>query len=273
MKKSSFIIDLVIVPLLLLCSFAYGAEQPTPLPPASCMSFLPFGAPTAKPNTATICRTAYMVNHDPVAKIPVWVAYSLQPATAISCLPRDDAFAPDMSLAKGQRAELVDYQKSGYDQGHLANNADMSVSAQAAKESFLLSNMSPQLPGVNRGIWKQLESSVRAWAFNQKHAMTVYAGDIWTSQSKTIGPDKVVVPDYLWKVVVDQTTRKSVAYLFPHKEGLDATNLAPFQVTVADIEKATGLVIPVPDAKNIKNAFPAADLNAVTNAKKAACKS
>ena len=259
--------------IALMSSQCEAADQAAPLPPASCMAFLPFGAPTAKPNTTTICRSAYMVNHDPVAKIPVWVAYSLQPATAISCLPRDDAFAPDNSIPKGQRAELVDYQKSGYDQGHLANNADMSISAQAAKESFLLSNMSPQLPGVNRGIWKQLESSVRAWTFNQKHNLTVYAGDIWTSTSKTIGPDKVVVPDYLWKVVIDQSTKKSVAFIFPHKEGLDATNLAPFQTTVAAVEKATGLVIPVPDDKNTKNALPPADLNAVTNAKKAACKS
>ncbi|NBX88049.1 MAG: DNA/RNA non-specific endonuclease, partial [Bacteroidetes bacterium] len=27
-----------------------------------------------------------------------------------------------------------------------------------------MSNMSPQLPNLNRGVWKQLESTVRAWA-------------------------------------------------------------------------------------------------------------
>jgi endonuclease G len=257
----------------LMASNVKAAEQAPPLPFDHCAKMLPYGAPSVTNNTKTICRTGYLVNHDPIAKIPVWVAYTMQPATAISCLPRDDAFAPDQDIPKGLRAELVDYQKSGYDQGHLAPNADMSFSAQAAKESFLLSNMSPQLPGVNRGIWKQLESSVRAWSFNQKHPVTVYAGDIWTIKSKTIGPDKVVVPDFLWKVVIDQTTNKSLAFIFPHVEGLNATNLAPFQTTVADVEKATGLVIPVPDAKNIKNPIPPADLNAVTNAKKAACKS
>jgi endonuclease G len=256
----------------LLAFKANAAEQVAPLPPASCMAFLPYGAPTAKQNTTTICRSAYMVNHDPVAKIPVWVAYTIQPATAISCLPRDDAFAPDMSLPKGQRAELVDYQKSGYDQGHLAPNADMSVSAQAAKESFLLSNMSPQLPGVNRGVWKQLESSVRAWTYTTKHPLTVYAGDIWPpANARAIGPNKVVVPDVLWKVVVDNTTKQSLAFMFPNREGL-ATDIKPFQVSVADIEKATGLVIPVPDNKMIKNPVPIADLNAVTTAKKTACK-
>ena len=258
--------------LLISSPYALGAEQAAPLPPTSCLSFLPYGAPTAKPTTSTICRSAYMVNHDPVAKIPVWVAYTIQPATAISCLPRDDAFAPDNSLPKGKRAELVDYQKSGYDQGHLAPNADMSVSVQAAKESFILSNISPQLPGVNRGVWKQLESSVRAWTYTTKHPLTVYAGDIWApSNAKAIGPNKVVVPDVLWKVIVDNTTKQSLAFMFPNREGL-ATDIRPFQVSVSDVEKATGLIIPVPDNKMIKNPVPNADLNAVIIAKKTACK-
>ena len=251
---------------------AYGAEQLAPLPLQTCMAQLPYGAPTAKPNTTTICHLGFMVNHDPVGKIPHWVGYTLQPATSISCIPRDDAFAPDASLPKGKRAELADYHKSGYDQGHLASNADMSFSAQGARQSFLLSNMSPQLPGVNRGVWKQLESSVRAWTYTTKHPMTIYSGDIWTAQSKTIGPNKVVVPDTLFKIIVDNTTKQSYAFLVPNREGLN-TDIAAFQVSVADVEKASGLVIPVPDNKMFKNKLPATDLNLVTTAKKAACKS
>lgn len=264
---------LILTALIGLLSFeAKAVDQPDPMPFDHCMKMLPYGVPQTTTNTKTICRTGYLVNHDTIAKIPTWVAYSMQPSTPISCLPRDDAFAPDQALSKGLRAELVDYQKSGYDQGHIAPNADMSFSEQAARESFLLSNMSPQLPSVNRGIWKQLESSVRAWSYTQKHAVSVYAGNIWTHKSKTIGPNKVVVPDYLWKVVIDHTTNKAVAFLFPHVDGLQATDIAPFQVTVAQIEKATGLTIPAPGDKNIKNPLPKADLNAVTAAKKAACK-
>ena len=250
---------------------ATAADQAAPLPIQNCIVQLPYGAPTAKPNTATICRNGYMVNHDPVGKIPHWVAYTMQPATAVSCIPRDDAFAPDNAIPKGQRAELIDYNKSGYDQGHLASNADMSFSADGARQSFLLSNMSPQLPGVNRGVWKQLESSVRAWTFTSKHPVTVYSGDIWTAQSKTIGPNKVVVPDFLFKVVVDNVTRISYAFIVPNREGLN-TDIAPFQVSVSDVERATGFVIPVPDNKLMKNKLPATDLNAVTAAKKTACK-
>ena len=261
--------------LFLFCiasSYAIGADQAAPLPMQTCMAQLPYGAPAAPTGSTTLCRLGYMVNHDPIAKIPNWVAYTMQPATAVSFVPRDDAFAPDMALLKGQRAELVDYVKSGYDQGHLASNADMSFSAEGAKQSFILSNMSPQLPGVNRGVWKQLESSVRAWTFTTKHPLTIYSGDIWDkANAKTIGPNKVVVPGVLFKVVVDNNTKTSYAFLIPNREGLN-TDIAPFQVSVADVEKATGYTIPVPDNKMLKNKLPATDLNAITVAKKAACK-
>jgi endonuclease G len=259
------------ITLLSIATFSMAAEQPAPLPLTACIKLVPYGTPVSFPNTNTVCRTGYLLNHDPVAKIPHWVAYTLTPAQAISCLPRDDAFASDQSLPKGQRAELFDYQKSGYDQGHIANNADMSFSEQAAMESFILSNMSPQLPGLNRGVWKLLESSVRSWAYQYKHSYTVYAGDIWSASSKTIGPNKVVVPDYLYKIVIDNNTKQSIAFIFPQREGL-GNNLTAFQVTVTDVEKATGYSIPVPDSKMIKNPIPATDFKTITEDKKKQCK-
>ena len=57
-----------------------------------------------------------------------------------------------------------DYLKSGYDKGHLAPAADMKYSTTTMKESFYFSNMSPQKPEFNRGIWKELEEQVRNWA-------------------------------------------------------------------------------------------------------------
>jgi endonuclease G len=55
----------------------------------------------------------------------------------------------------------IDYEKSGYDRGHLAPAADMGFSKITMAESFYYSNMSPQVPGFNRGIWKQLEEQTR----------------------------------------------------------------------------------------------------------------
>jgi len=265
MKK--FLISL----LLLIPSFAFGADQQPPKPIASCAAQTPYGLPSTVAGHPVVCRTAYVLEHDPVAKIPNWVAWTLTPDHAIGCVVRTDAFAADQSLPATARSTPQDYAGSGYDQGHLANDADMSWDPQVEHESFLMSNMSPQLPNVNRGTWKSLESASRAWVYSTKHPFTEYAGNIYSASSKTIGADKVVVPDSLFKIVIDDTTKKSYAFLFPNQLGIDA-DFTKFQVTVADIEKATGTTFPVPDSKTVKNPLLPVDLNTLASDKKKQCK-
>jgi len=263
----------ILVALFTLMSFNYvlAADQQPPKPVASCAAQIPYGQPSTVAGHPVICRTAYILEHDPVAKIPNWVAWTLTPDHAIGCIARTDAFAADQSLPAAARSTPQDYAASGYDQGHLANDADMSWDAQVEHESFLMSNMSPQLPNVNRGTWKSLESASRAWVYSTKHPFTEYAGNIYSASSKTIGADKVVVPDSLFKIVIDDTTKKSYAFLFPNQVGIDA-DFSKFQVTVADIEKATGSTFPVPDAKTVKNPILPIDLATLAADKKKQCK-
>ena len=94
---------------------------------------------------------------------------------------------------------------------------------------------------------------------------------MWYPTSKTIGPNKVVVPDYLFKIVIDNNSKKTFAFIFPNKEAL-GNDLTKFQVSVADIEKATGLTFPVPDAKMLKNAIPVFDYKKIADDKKTICK-
>jgi endonuclease G len=255
--------------------FVFGgavlAQQAPPRPFTDCLEQVPFGSPNAFPNTMTICRKAYLLNHDPVAKIPRWTAHTLYPARAMGCLPRNDAFAADQAITKGTRAELVDYQKSGYDQGHMVSNADLSWDRQAANESFYLSNMSPQTPSLNRGPWKQLETAVRAWSHEYKHTYTVYAGNIWSQTSKSIGPNKVIVPDYLFKIAINNNTRQSLAFLMPNVAGVNS-DYVPFQTTISQIEQITGLTFPSPDNKMMRNPIPPANFKKLTEDKKLICR-
>jgi len=84
---------------------------------------------------------------------------------------RSNAF-PDYNVPEGS-ATNVDYQGSGYDRGHLAPAGDMSWSSQTMEESFFYSNMSPQVPGFNRGIWERLEDQVREWAIENQDIYVV----------------------------------------------------------------------------------------------------
>lgn len=251
---------------------AYAAEQANPRPIQACQEFLPYGFPqTNRPNTVAICRAAYALLHDNNAKVATWVAYSITPQQAIGCAPRVNAFAADQSLPKGQRAELADYAGSGYDTGHLANNADMSWHPTVARESFILSNMAPQLPGLNRGLWKQLEGVVRSWAFARANGVTVYTGSIYDlNEDKRIGPTNVIVPRGFYKIVVDNDRRTSLAFIFPHRNEL-GNNLRSVQATVADVERYTSVRFPVPDDRNARNSLWPWDLQPVTAAKRNAC--
>jgi endonuclease G len=262
----------IIAPLLLIFSFSTAlAQQAPPYPFTHCLNQVPYGSPNVRPNTTTICRKAYLLNHDPVAKIASWTSHTLTPQRAMGCLARDDAFAADQSIKKGDRAEPIDYRGSGYDQGHMVSNADLSWDRQAANESFYLSNMSPQTPSLNRGPWKQLETAVRAWSHEYKHSYTIYAGNVWYPTSKTIGPNKVVVPERLFKIIINNTSKQNLAFLMPNVAGV-SSDIKPFQVSVADIETITGLTFPVPDSKIMKNYIPPINFKKLTEDKKIVCK-
>jgi len=261
---------LIALSFIAATSFAFAADQAPPKPAAACSAMVPYGLPSAKNGEPIICRGGYILEHNNQAKIPGWVAWTLTPEHVISCLPRDDAFAADQSLGANS-AKPSDYASSGYDQGHLANNADMSYDATIARESFIMSNMSPQLPSVNRGTWKNLESAERAWVYSTKHAWAIVAGNIWSPSSKTIGAGKVVVPDALFKILTDNVTKKSIAFIIPNVPGTPP-DFSKYQVTVAEVEKASGYTFHVPDDKNAKNPIPAIDLKSIADDKKNQCK-
>ena len=77
----------------------------------------------------------------------------------------------------------------------------MSFSKSAMNESFYLSNISPQRKSLNKGVWRKLESLVRSWAIEYDDIYVISAGVLNTSNS-TIGPNKVTVPTFFYKVIL-----------------------------------------------------------------------
>ena len=271
MKKILLILAALIIP-----NIAYAWDQRPNQPDTVCAAFLPYGkiTDTAKHDTTPLCRQGYFIQHDNVAKIALWAAWNITPEHVNGCVKRTNAFVADAALTADKRSTPSDYAGSGYDQGHIANDAHQSWDQQVEYESFLMSNMSPQLPGLNRGIWKLLETSTGAWTFSRKHTLIIYAGDVYTiGKDKTIGNNKVIVPNKIWKVVIDTQTKEVFAFLFPQAEN-QGNDLTKVQVSVADLEAATGLVIPVPPGadKKSKPTLWTVDFKAVAENKKATCK-
>ncbi|ACH39102.1 MAG: hypothetical protein ACD_55C00039G0002 [uncultured bacterium] len=204
-----------------------------------CREYTQFGVPGTSGDL--LCRKGYLLSHDAKRKTPVWVVERMTRERLKAVLKRSDRFVPDAELPKGQRAELSDYKGSGYDRGHMAPAADMAWDAAAMSESFYLSNMVPQAgEGMNRGIWAELEKKVRQWV-EKRGGLYIYSGPIYgEGEVKTIGRNKVAVPDALFKVVLDPVRHEAIAVVMPNRP-LDTRDMPKYLVPVREVEKLTGL--------------------------------
>lgn len=130
-----------------------------------------------------------------------------------------------------------DYSKSGFDKGHLAPAADMTYSLPSMEHSFLMTNISPQFPGCNRGIWKRLETQVRRWAIREKK-LYVVTGPIFSGSPLTMGNTAVTVPTAFYKVVFDMTPPvKMIGFIVPNESS--KSRVSSFAVPVDMIERKT----------------------------------
>jgi len=186
-----------------------------------------------------ISHTGYSFLYNEIHEQANWIAYELTREETTNSIQRTDKFIPDQNV-KTQTANAKDYEGSGYDRGHLAPAADMGWSSIAMDESFYYSNMSPQTPGFNRGIWKQLEELVRSWAI-ENNAIYVVTGPVLTNRLPAIGPNKVSVPKYYYKVVLDysEPSIKGIGFVLPNKGSKE--QLQYYAVSIDSVEKLTGI--------------------------------
>ena len=248
-------------------------DQRQPLPPEQCKVHSPFGFADSAKKYTPICRQAYFVAYDAPAKIPAYVAYTLEPKNALGCVARTNAFAADQSVKGG--AVPGDYAGTGYDKGHVSPDGDLSWDTQVEFESFLMTNMLPQAGSLNRGIWKLLETSVRGWAVQLDAPFTIYGGGIYNDiTDKKIGSG-VVVPHSFYKIVINRKTNEYAAWQFPHVAPYPnlGNDLTKYRVHVADVVKEAKIAFGVPpNGKEIQpgKEWPV-DFGKLTKDKRAKC--
>ena len=187
-----------------------------------------------------IDRPGYALGYIEYHEQAAFVIYKLTAREALTKeAQRTNRFRRDPEIPTGS-ATTADYRRSGYDRGHLAPAADMAFSVQTMADSFFMSNMSPQKPAFNRGIWKRLEEQVRQIAIREKAIYVVTGPILPKKKTVTIGANQVTVPTHYYKVIFDLTPpRKMIGFILPN-EGSNRP-LEDFAVTVDVVEKATGL--------------------------------
>jgi len=196
--------------LALLLAFSLQAQQMLPLS-SSCDQVVTHGG-------YTLC---YSEKHEQAR----WVAYDLTVKNLMCKGRRKNNFRHDTDIVTGS-ATIMDYFRSGYDRGHLAPVADFKCDMPS---TFFMSNISPQVPMFNRGVWRRLER----WVRDKAGELRIVTGPVLSDSLKTIGYNEVSVPDYYYKVVLGSSI--AIGFIMPNKASI--RRVESFAVSIDSVEK------------------------------------
>ena len=226
------------------CAAGFGIQF---IPLDKTDSHLPYSTPVLE-------RLGYTVAYDGRTKTALWVYEELTRDSITGNVKRDGMrFSQDPNIPTLIQPNLKDYRGSGFDRGHLAPFADHKSSEVAAKETFYLSNISPQNPQFNQGYWAKLERHVRDLT-NEFDRVRVVTGPLFLPTGlpgqrfvnyRVIGKNDVAVATHFFKVVTAEKgqTERQWAYILPNKEIPRETPLSDFEVSLSKVEKEAGIIL------------------------------
>lgn len=187
-------------------------------------------------------RGEFKIGWSDTLRHPVWCAYHVTRDARYENAKRP-GFFKDRSLSRTPAPG--DYTKSGYDRGHMVPNYAIVTryGEEAQKLTFCMSNIAPQTPALNRGVWREFEHRIAdLW--------TARYGEIWvvvgcisaTSNRETIGGSDIDVPTAYYQIVIAQEGMdvRALAVLFDQSVGWKAW-AARHLVTIDELESLTGL--------------------------------
>lgn len=204
-----------------------------------------FALPAIRKGDEIIKHKNYTLRYEEDYEVPAWVAHKLRGEYTKGTASRgDNQFMPDRKV-KGNSALSGDYSSTGYDRGHLVPAGDFKCCQELMTETFYMSNIAPQVPDFNRGIWENIESRIRGWAMRDEELFIV-TGPVLRKGLPTIGRyNNVAVPEFFYKIVLfyqPKSDRKPrmIAFLLPN-EALFGKRMNSYVVSVDEVEKTTGL--------------------------------
>jgi len=189
-----------------------------------------------------LTNLGYVVGYYEAKGNPAWVAYRIRDIGTIPPVaPRPDRFEIDHRTAA--RVSPQYYERSGYDRGHLAPNYAIATrfGEVAQRETFLMSNITPQLHSLNAGLWKNLEMKIATSYPARYGEVWVFAGPVFGDESKMIRGG-VLIPEAFFMIIVDEQDGKlrTLSVLVPQKVPEDA-KWDDYLTTVDEIERRTRL--------------------------------
>lgn len=189
--------------------------------------------------------THYSVCYQELDRQAAWVKYTLRPEQVDGKAQRTNDYRPDMDVADPVYAS--DYRGSGYDRGHLVPAADMKQDHHSMSQTFFMTNMSPQVPSFNRGIWASMERHFRSLVRRHGEAHVITAPILENGLRSLM--TAVSIPQWYYKIIYFPQLKKARAFLVENRKHTNAKVL-DFEVTIDDLEAITGFdfFVELPDA-------------------------
>lgn len=195
----------------------------------------------------------YIVEWNDTKRSQRWTAYRLDPANSVRNGTRDsydNTFAEDASIPTAYRSTLSQYYNSGYQRGHICPSVDRLASKEANAQTFLLTNIQPQLGGFNTGIWLIAENHISGYGdipgWNKNYFRdTLYiakGGTIDDPTQYTTTNRSLLVPKYFYMAImrVKNGQYSAIGLWFEHKRNSE-TNIRPYAISIDELERRTGI--------------------------------
>ena len=206
---------------------------------------------TDGPEFNILINTGYAVGYSEEFKNPLWAVYRLGNKKTESIQEWERPWTFYVDTRTDSKVTHDDYTSSGYDRGHMIPNfAMMEQYGQMAQlETYLMSNICPQTPALNRGIWKSLEGKIRDkisqddTTNKQVHSVYVITGPIFKKNPPDRLESGVAIPEEFYKIIAFKKgyfgTLKAISFIFP--QAPETNNFMGYVTTIDEIERLTGL--------------------------------
>ncbi len=196
-------------------------------------------APLAGQDEVMLIRKSYTVSYNPTRMQPNWVAWHLTGEHTTGEVSRSVRFSEDTSVP-APRASNADYAGSGWSRGHICPAGDNKWDSTAMAETFMLTNICPQHPRLNNGLWNAIELDCRRWA-RRYGDIYIVGGPVFLRQEHdSIGAHRIPVPEAFFKVVLC-LTGKAKAIGFVCLNTGDNIRKDLYVRTVDEVERITGM--------------------------------
>lgn len=201
-----------------------------------------------------ILKKQFALSYNNRKHIANWVSWELS-KTWLGTTPRQDDFRPDTSLPPTwYKTVYNDYTNTGFDRGHLCPSADRTATLEDNSTTFLMTNIVPQAPKLNRESWAFFEDYCRM-ILDKGYKAYIISGTLGIGGTGNNGfsntiKNNVAVPKHLYKIALfvkegaeTFTNAKVIAIKVPNSDPeTDNVNWLNFVTSVSEIESSSNCV-------------------------------